>query len=398
MASNFGPVRPLTQPFLMTIDHKFPSILRVVTPATLVVAALLCFLLMFGYSLWIGYQRAIFDAESDTRNLVGVIQSRLSSEFSRVDGMLTFIANEVISEPFHGRSAAVSAAKTQHLVWLATSFPDLADLCAFDVDGTLQMASNPNVMPYSIADRPHFQTLRDNPNISVVFSEPIVSRVTGKLSVIQALAIRDDAGRFLGVIGAILHIDMFTNMFLNTDVGQKGGAILLRRSDNFKLIARIPRSNEKDFNQPIPENNPIRQHIMLDTRQGTLVYVASTDGVRRIASFSRLDDRFPFYVQVAFSETHYLSAWRQQVAWMGLLVVPLLLALGMAFVRLHKCNTSQIISLRRDINDRKKLEDDLKASAERWQFALEASGDGVWDWNIQTGEATLSSRLSDLNL
>jgi PAS domain S-box-containing protein len=58
--------------------------------------------------------------------------------------------------------------------------------------------------------------------------------------------------------------------------------------------------------------------------------------------------------------------------------------------------SAKIISLCRDISDRKKLEDALKASAELWQFAIEGSGDGVWDWNIQTGEATFSKRWKEM--
>lgn len=34
----------------------------------------------------------------------------------------------------------------------------------------------------------------------------------------------------------------------------------------------------------------------------------------------------------------------------------------------------------------------LKQSEERWQFALESGGDGVWDWDIKSGEVFLSER------
>ena len=151
---------------MIATNRNNPFISRVVTPVTLVVVALLIFLMMIGYFLWASYQHAIVEAEIETRNLVGIIESRLSSEFSRVDGMLTFIAYGVQSDPFHSRSAAVSAVQTQHLVQMVKSFPQLAGLFAFDADGTLQMSSNPNVKPYSIADRPHFQTLRDHPQAS----------------------------------------------------------------------------------------------------------------------------------------------------------------------------------------------------------------------------------------
>lgn len=38
----------------------------------------------------------------------------------------------------------------------------------------------------------------------------------------------------------------------------------------------------------------------------------------------------------------------------------------------------------------------LMESEERWKFALEGSGDGVWDWNIQTGEAHYSKRWKEM--
>jgi len=55
-----------------------------------------------------------------------------------------------------------------------------------------------------------------------------------------------------------------------------------------------------------------------------------------------------------------------------------------------------IVSFCRDLTDHKKLEAELRASSERWQFALEGAGDGVWDWNVQSGEAILSRRWKEM--
>ena len=46
----------------------------------------------------------------------------------------------------------------------------------------------------------------------------------------------------------------------------------------------------------------------------------------------------------------------------------------------------------RDITERKQVEAALVASEQRWKFAIEGAGDGLWDWNIQTGRAFYSPR------
>lgn len=49
-------------------------------------------------------------------------------------------------------------------------------------------------------------------------------------------------------------------------------------------------------------------------------------------------------------------------------------------------NLIELQSVGRDINDLKQAEQALRRSEERLQLALEASGDGIWDWNIATHE------------
>jgi len=49
-----------------------------------------------------------------------------------------------------------------------------------------------------------------------------------------------------------------------------------------------------------------------------------------------------------------------------------------------------LFGISRDITERQKAEAALKESEARWNFALEGSGDGVWDWNAVTNEVFFS--------
>jgi PAS domain S-box-containing protein len=50
----------------------------------------------------------------------------------------------------------------------------------------------------------------------------------------------------------------------------------------------------------------------------------------------------------------------------------------------------------RDISERKQIEKVIRESEERWQFALEGSGDGVWDWNVLTQEVFFSKQWKEM--
>jgi len=49
-----------------------------------------------------------------------------------------------------------------------------------------------------------------------------------------------------------------------------------------------------------------------------------------------------------------------------------------------------------DITAQKRAEDDLRISNERWKLAIEGTGDGVWDWDMQTDVVTYSQRWKEM--
>jgi PAS domain S-box-containing protein len=52
--------------------------------------------------------------------------------------------------------------------------------------------------------------------------------------------------------------------------------------------------------------------------------------------------------------------------------------------------TASKADLEREVVEPRTAEEALRESEQRWQFALEGAGDGVWDWNAQTNEVFYS--------
>lgn len=59
----------------------------------------------------------------------------------------------------------------------------------------------------------------------------------------------------------------------------------------------------------------------------------------------------------------------------------------------HKQMEKSMRLLQQEIEDRKQIETVLKKSEERWQLTLEGSGDGIFDWDIPSGEVFMSTQL-----
>jgi len=336
-------------------------------------AALLLLLGLLGYFVQDRYRQAQASAASDTRNLVQLIESHLSGDLARVDGILGYIASGFSEDDLHpALPAAAQAVRQQRLADLQASFAMIGGLSVFDAQGMLLYASDPSLKGISIADRPHFQRLRDDPLAQLVFSETQMARTTGRWSIVMARPLHDRQGGFLGIVNAVIALEHIGKLFGTVDVGSHG-TVLLRNSDTFQLIQRMPRLNEKDFNQPLPKDNATRQRLEAGERAGTLSFTASTDGVERLASFKRMD-AYPFYVQVALAKSDYLADWYQEAAAVASLAAVLLLGFALVMGRWQK-NAVVLTAATRQLADNEANFRTLYNSINDFVFVLNTQGD-----------------------
>ncbi|MBS1197255.1 MAG: Sensor histidine kinase LiaS [Proteobacteria bacterium] len=62
---------------------------------------------------------------------------------------------------------------------------------------------------------------------------------------------------------------------------------------------------------------------------------------------------------------------------------------------IHMGEDDFVIAAVSDISQRIRDEETLRASEQRWKFALEGSGEGVWDWDIASGQTLFAPRILD---
>ncbi|AFZ36467.1 multi-sensor signal transduction histidine kinase [Stanieria cyanosphaera PCC 7437] len=57
---------------------------------------------------------------------------------------------------------------------------------------------------------------------------------------------------------------------------------------------------------------------------------------------------------------------------------------------------SLLIPEGRNITESKKIQEKLQRNEQRWQLAIQSTGDGIWDWNVQTNEVYYSPRWKEM--
>jgi len=290
-----------------------------------------CFLLLAGYQIYTSKLTAQAAATTHAKNLVLVLESKLSADFAAAESTVAAMVSEFPPEAMRPEMASRYRARVSD--WLKANVRRTSAASAlryFDANGDRLYSSLDDEFAFNIADAPFFQRFKDDPASASAFSDVTIGRYSGRASMYVGKPVRDNKGGFLGVALSVIDLNSLYQHFRSIDLGS-AGAVGLRRLDNGALVVRFPGPAAID-NGPA-EDLPIRQAILKGAAVGTEEITSPVDGNRRIYGY-RTVGSFPFFVVVGIAEGDYLGEWRRNsISWLigGLLFVALLAAV---FLRL----------------------------------------------------------------
>jgi diguanylate cyclase (GGDEF)-like protein/PAS domain S-box-containing protein len=205
------------------------------------------------------------------------------------------------------------------------SMPEVAVLHVTDAVGNHVYSSLDSVPRINIADRYHFQRQRDDPAAGLVISPPLVSRTTGKWTLILTRRINFEDGGFAGISNVILNLDYFQQFYRTLNLGTHGVVALYDKERH--LAARYPPS-EKDMGQMA--NLYAKTYIEKGVKHAAYRAKSSLDGVDRMFGYRQVGD-LPMFVIAGIADEDYLAEWRRHT-WqygIGLVILSLVvIALG----------------------------------------------------------------------
>jgi diguanylate cyclase (GGDEF)-like protein/PAS domain S-box-containing protein len=362
---------------------------------------------------------------------------RLSSEqqFATVSLLATHINDELAERlnALHSVAAALQPQMLSDQARLQSSLQSLPVLQSIfnggffitDLNG-IASASVPLELGragVNYADRDYIaQTLKSG---TATIGQPIMGRLLGVPAIGMAVPIHDPHGKVIGTFAGILNLNQanFLDRITASHYGKNGGYSVVARQP--RLVVTATDRSQVMQTLPAPGSNPMIDRAVAG-EEGSGLYT-NTRGVQSLGSVKGIA-LANWYLRASLPVTEAFApiySMQQRLLYAALALSLLAAALGwwMLSRQLAPMLTAaqalrnrtqakqQLLPLPVTSNDEigalingfnrllttlEQREEALKDSQFRWKFAIEGSGDGVWDWHIQSNAASYSSRWKSM--
>jgi PAS domain S-box-containing protein len=251
---------------------------------------------------------------------------------------------------------------------------------------------------------------------------PVMGKSTGLPSFSIATPIRGEQDQVIGALLGVIHMNLpnFLDKLVSSPYGKTGGYVLADGPHRLNIVAT-------DKSRTMTALPPAGVSAALDRFvggfEGTQVYV-NPFGLEVMVSARAVATAGWTLVAVLPTAEAFAPIQHQQQSMLLVLLLVTLLACALVWwlsgrivkrqlaPMLATTQTLELIARAGQTPQALPITSDdevgelaagfnrllevVEHNADRWKFAIEGSGAGVWDWNIQTGEATLSRRWKEM--
>ena len=279
---------------------------RALRSPLLIIALLLSFTLASFWSviLWKSSQErtaALAKIGSETQGLTHSLAQHASKSFGAVS-LALFGARQYIQ---HSEKSARSSAEINDLLaQYAKKISQVREIGVLSPAGDWLYSSFEKVPVANNADREYFQYHLAHPEDEAVrISEPLISRVTGRPTLLMTQRLSNADGAFGGVVFAAIDLEYFRSFYRGFGMNHSR-SITMMKTNGKVLIHRIDTEIGKD----LAKSDLFSKHLM-KAPSGLYSILSPFDGLRKQFSYEVLSD-FPIVVSVAVAEDEILAGWR----------------------------------------------------------------------------------------
>ncbi|MDB5602504.1 MAG: hypothetical protein JWN71_4548 [Xanthobacteraceae bacterium] len=273
-------------------------------------------------------ERALMASEHELRTTASILAEQSNGAFQALEMVQTSVLERIqamgvaTSRDYEQRFSDYDThAMLQDQI---VSLPHVDALNLINADGKLFNYSRQwPIGTLNIADRAFFKTLKSDPKLTMIVSEPVRNRTTDTWTIYIARKVSGPDGEFIGLILGAMQLDYF-EQFYRKIVAAPDGSISLFRRDGL-LLARHPHVDETIGH--FYASSPLFAGVLSKAEQGVSRQFSIIDGRERIIAASALS-RYPIVVAASASADSVLANWRSEARYLVGLGLVLLLVIG----------------------------------------------------------------------
>lgn len=315
-----------------------------------------------------------------SENYALILSQDIARFISKIDVTLLTVSEEIARQMAAGRIN--EAELNAFLQRQDAHIPEALGLRVVDAAGVIRYAvSEVRVHQASIADRPQFIRLRDDPQAGLVISKPIMGRAAQKWIITLSRRLNSSNGEFAGEVHVAVSIDQIREMFGRIRLGPKGNVALW---DNTSVIARYSPQDTSGASIGVSTPSPeLRQLLNSDQDAASYHTRSGVDGVEKTFSMHRVDS-YPWYLVVGLADEDYLREWRSDAEAVAVLVVLFVLVSVLGAAMLYRSwqrrESDHHALLRQEAEYTARLENsrrDADVARLRSELILDSAGEGI---------------------
>ncbi len=363
---------------MATSPGKFRSFVRLLWAGTLLVN--LFVIGMVALVVEKNRAREALQAAVLTENYSRILEEDLAGFISKIDMTLLTVSEEVARQTAAGgiNGKALEAFLSRQ----DSHIPEALGLRVVDARGIIRYAVNDvKVHNASIADRPQFIRLRDDPAAGLVVSKPVLGRAAQKWMITLGRRINNPDGSFGGDVHVAVAVEQFINMFSKIDLGASGNIGLW---DKNSLIARYTKVDTRGASVGATTPSATLRELLGSGQHAAAYHARSgVDGVTRSFYFRQVAHH-PLYLVVGLADEDYLAQWRSDslliAGLAGLFVVATLFS-SLIISRGWKRREANLEALRRQETEYtarlERSNQEAESARRQSQMILDSAGEGI---------------------
>lgn len=254
-------------------------------------------------------------------NLTLLLEQSIADKARLIDDALVRVERELDSQM---QAGGMDRARIERLI--ASEEEQLPEINAIRIANAQgEVVLGKGVVPSvdaSYADRDFFAAHRERQERGLIVTPPLLGKLSGIWAIAFTRSYRTGEGGFAGVVSAAVPVETFAKLLALPNLGPADTVML--RYAGMELIARIPKI-EGPAGQPGHKRvAPEFAEVLASGVDSALFHAAATpDAVERTYAFHRVAD-LPFTVAVGLVDDAYLTPWKRQALWEGILLAILI--------------------------------------------------------------------------